>query len=46
MNTINRRRFFKKAIGKCLPILGALVTTALPIKADAIPNGCKYCTSM
>lgn len=40
MNLINRRNFFKKAISKCLPILGALVATALPIKADTIPNGC------
>lgn len=45
MNTINRRRFFKKAISKCLPILGTLVAVALPIKADTIPNGCKDCAS-
>lgn len=46
MSIINRRKFFKKAISKCLPILGALVATALPIKADTISNGCKDCASM
>lgn len=46
MSTINRRKFFKKAISKCLPILGAIVATTLPINADTIPNGCKDCASM
>lgn len=41
MSMINRRKFLKKAIRKCLPILGVLVATSLPIKADTIPNGCK-----
>ena len=46
MSNINRRKFFKKAISKCLPIIGAIVATALPIKADTIPTGCKDCASM
>lgn len=46
MRMINRRKFFKRAINKCLPIIGAIVATTLPIKADSIPNGCKDCAYM
>ncbi|MBQ2838589.1 MAG: hypothetical protein IJE73_02985 [Muribaculaceae bacterium] len=36
MRIINRRKIFKKAINKCLPILGILAAAAQSIKADTI----------
>lgn len=45
MSIFNRRKFFKKTLGKCLPIIGAIVAASLPIKADSIPSGCNDCST-
>lgn len=41
-NIQTRREFFKNAAKAALPVLGAVVLSNLPIKAEALTSGCKY----